>query len=198
MGTYYNILLENYQTAYPEFVETWIKEANNSFEKAVQLSPKRQEIYIGWASAYLVTGDYEKAKEKAQKCLDLNQELGDCWWLMALININKNEIDKAEENIKIAEQKNYEIGSEISLLQLRKAYLKIENYQKACGINYRLTEINIDSVQYYLDAFVCYLNNKDFEQAKKTATHIVQSWPTYGGLINEALNKAGLKLDIDY
>ena len=193
LGTYYNILLENYQKSYPEFIETWTNEANKAFEKAVQLSPKRQEIYIGWASTYLVTGDYEKAKEKAQKCLDLNQELGDCWWLTALININENEIDKAKENIKISEQKNYEIDSEISLLQLRKAYLNIENYQKSCEIYYRLTEININNVQYYLDALACYLNNKEFEQAKKTATHIIKSRPKYGESINEALKQAGLE-----
>ena len=193
LGAYYNILLENYQNAYPELVEEWKNQANKCFEQAEQLSPKRQEIFISWAKTYLWIADYKGAEEKAQKCINLNPELGECWWILALINIYSNETEKAQENINIAEQKNYPVHSENSLLELRKVYLSIGDYPAICDINYKLKEINMNNVQYRINLAACYKELGDFEKAKKEAMEISRFYPEYRTSINEFLKEMGFE-----
>lgn len=54
------------------------KEAIFYFEKASELSPDRQEIYKEWAKTGLLTGDYQLAEEKAEKCISLNSDYAIC------------------------------------------------------------------------------------------------------------------------
>lgn len=129
LGSFTNVLIESEEN--PENIEKLKKEANYYFGKANQLSPKRQEVFIEWIITDLLTGEYQKAKEKAKKCIDVNEKLGDCWWQMALSNIYLREYEKAKENIKIAEEKGYPINSEISLLELIRAYKEVGNFEEA-------------------------------------------------------------------
>jgi len=140
LGSQTNVLIES-ETS-PENIENLKKEANYYFEKAHQLSPKRQEVFIEWIITDLLTGEYQKAKEKAQKCIDSNERLGDCWWQMALTNIYLGENEKAKENLEIARQNGYPINSELSLLELARAYFKSENYSELIKIYHELIKIN--------------------------------------------------------
>jgi len=140
LGSQTNVLIES-ETS-PENIENLKKETNYYFEKAHQLSPKRQEVFIEWIITDLLTGEYQKAKEKAQKCIDSNERLGDCWWQMALTNIYLGENEKAKENLEIARQNGYPINSELSLLELARAYFKSENYSELIKIYHELIKIN--------------------------------------------------------
>jgi len=192
LQAYYNMLLENYQTAYPEYAEDWIAKAEQAFEKAKELSPKRQEAYVGIANTYLVIGEYEKGKEKAWQCINLNPKLADCWRVMALLNINLNELEEAKKNIEKAIENDYLFNLEDSLLQFRKAYYAIGNEEEVCNISYKLAEINETVVEYYLDSMACHVNNGELEEAKKVAIYITTRWPKYLESINEYLIKSGL------
>jgi tetratricopeptide (TPR) repeat protein len=140
LGSLTNVLIESETN--PQNIENLKKEANYYFEKANLLSPKRQEVFIEWIITDLLTGEYQKAKEKAQKCIDLNSKLGDCWWQMALTNIYLGENEKAKKNIEIAGEKGYPTNSEISLLELSRAYFKSENYSELTKIYHELIKIN--------------------------------------------------------
>ena len=135
LGNYTNVLIEKGETDLKS-------EANYYFEKAHQLSPKRQEVFIYWIKTDFLTADYRGAKEKAKMCLDLNPESGDCWWQMALTNIYLSEKEMAKENIEIAREKGYSINSEISLLEMASAYFKSENYSELINIYHELIKIN--------------------------------------------------------
>lgn len=68
LGSYTNFLIENSQGN----IEELKKEAYSYFEKAHQLSPKREEVFPGWIQINLLSGNYPEAKERAEQCLKLN------------------------------------------------------------------------------------------------------------------------------
>jgi len=172
LGGYTNILIEGGEKDLKE-------EANYYFEKANELSPKRQEVFIGWIKTDLISGEYQKAKEKAQKCIDLNEKLGDCWWLMGLSDIYLGEFEKGKENVEIAREKGYPINSELSLLELAKAYLKNEDYLELTKIYQELIKIKPENPKYYISLAVFYKEAGEFEEAKKEALKILELFPEY-------------------
>jgi len=193
LGNYYNVLLENYQHAYPEYIEEWTKGAHEAFEKANKLSPKRQEIFIYWARTYIVIGDYETAKEKIQKCIDLNPETGRCWWTMVEINILTEEIDEAKKNIQIAGEKNYPINSEGSLSELLTTYTNIKDsiryYEEICEIIYKLYTLKIENIDYNIKALACYIKQERTEEAKKLANYLLEHYPEYSETVNNLIKQ---------
>ena len=185
LGNYYNILLKNYQSFYPEYIKEWNNEANKIFEKLEQLSPKRQEIFIAWSKIFFLAGDYQKSEEEIQKCIDLNPEYGACWWNLALINIKGNNIEEAKKNIETAQAKNYPIeNDEELLLDLKKAYLSLENYEQhlreICDINYKLRKVSPDNPNYKINALACYMRFGEYQNIKEIIDNIVRDVRAYG------------------
>jgi len=185
LGSETNILIESENN--PENIKKLKNEAGSYFEKAEELSPKRQDIYIEWAITDFLTGDYQKAKEKSQKCIDLNQDLGDCYWSMAVTNTYLDESKKAKENMEIARQKGYQINSEISLLELARAYFQSKNYEEMITIYQKLIGIKPDNPNYYLALLVSYKETGQSEDAKKEALKIIELFPSYKDAVENFL-----------
>jgi tetratricopeptide (TPR) repeat protein/O-antigen ligase len=186
LGSTTNILIESENN--PENIKKLKNGADGYFERAKNLSPKRQEIYIEWAITDLLTGDYQKAKEKAQNCINLNNNLGDCYWSMAIATTYSGEFEKAKENITIAGEKGYAINSEVSLLELARAYLQNKNYEEMIKIYQKLIEIKPDNPNYYLALAFTYKENGEFEKAKKEALKLIDL-PPYKDEINKFLKE---------
>jgi len=157
----------------PEKIKELKKEASYYFEKASQLSPKRQEILIEGIKTDLLNKEYQKAKAKSQKCIDLNSKLGDCYWLMGLTNIYLGENEKAKENIDIARINGYPVYSESSLMALAKVYVDTLNYQKAIAIYWDLIKAKPREPIYHLYLALIYREIGDFENAKKEASIVL-------------------------
>lgn len=170
-----NALIEREKN--PEKIKELKDEANFYFAKASQLSPKRQEILIEGIKTDLLTKEYQKAKEKSQKCIDLNPNLGDCYWLMGLTNIYLTENEKAAENIDIAKIKGYPVYSESSAMALAKVYVDTLNYQKAIAIYLGLIKIKPREPIYHLYLALICREIGDFENAKKEALILLELSP---------------------
>lgn len=107
------------------------KEADYYFKGAVFLSPKRQVVYKEWAKTGLLLKDYGKAIEKAEKCIELNYQYGECYWIMALANGYLKDFDKLSYYLDIAKEKKYNTKSKISLLQLAELYRETGDLKKS-------------------------------------------------------------------
>ena len=171
----------------PETIAELKEKADYYLEKARKLSPGRREVIVEQIKNNLITGQYRKAKEITQECLDLNEKSKDCWWLKGLSNIYLKELSKAKEDIEKAGQMGYPVRSENSLLQLAKVYLDIENYQELLQIYLDLLKINPDDSGYNLSLMLVYKENGDFENAKKQALKIIELFPEYQKEVEEFL-----------
>jgi putative inorganic carbon (HCO3(-)) transporter len=185
LGSLINFWIE--QETNPEIAQNLKTEANSYFEMAHKLSPKRQEVFIEWIKNDLITGEYQKAKEKAQKCIDLNLQLSDCWWLKGLSNIYLNEFEEAKENIETAGKRGYPIRSEDSLLKLAKVYVETKNYQKLLEIYQELIEIKPANPEYHASLAIVYREIGDFENARKEIKKALELAPELREEVEEFL-----------
>jgi len=177
LGTYTNHLILQNRDQDPEYAEELKKEANQYFQKAIELSPKRQDILIEWIKTDFYSERYEEAKEKSQRCIDLNPELKDCYWQMALTNIYLGNQEEAEEYLKLAKEKRYPVNTETSLLELVNAYVPSKNYRKLVEAYKSLVKRSPDKFQYHISLAVCYRELGDFENARKEALKVFELSP---------------------
>ena len=170
LGSYTNILIERGQIKLKD-------EANSYFEKAHQLSPKRQEVFTEWIKTDLLTGEYQKAKERAEKCIALNEKLGDCYWLMGLTQGYLKNFEGLNYYANIAQTKGYDTQSENAFLQLTKVYAQTQNYQDLVKTLTKLISINPNNPQYHASLAAAYQKIGDLEMAKKEALKVLELQP---------------------
>ena len=180
LGSYTNILIERGQIKLKD-------EANSYFEKAHQLSPKRQEVFTEWIKTDLLTGEYQKAKERAEKCIALNEKLGDCYWLMGLTQGYLKNFDGLNHDTNIALTKGYDTQSENAFLQLTKVYAQTQNYQDLVKTLTKLISINPNNPQYHASLAAAYQKIGDLEMAKKEALKVLELKPEAKGEVEEFL-----------
>jgi len=170
LGSYTNILIEGGR-------EDLKSEANSYFQKAYELSKKRQEVFIEWTKTDLLTGEYQKAKEKAQTCINLNPKPADCWWLKGLSEIYLGENDTAASDIKTAQNNGYPTESKDALLQLAKVYVDLKDYKKLAEIYQKLIALEPNNAQYLAYLADCYKKMGDYKGAREEALKILEIAP---------------------
>ena len=137
LGTYTNILIASNQGN----VEELKKQAYYFFEKANQLSPKREQVFISWMQTDLIFREYEQTKEKAQKCIDLNPKSGYCWWIKGVSNLYLGEVEQGIRDIEMASKEKFDIYSEKHISELDTICEKIKNtkcFRKLANIYYTI------------------------------------------------------------
>jgi len=112
----------------------WDKEkvdlAEKALNKALALSPSRQQIYYELSHTALLKGEYEKALDWSRQAVVLEGEIGMSWWNLGISYLASGQekraikaIDKALWGLGY-----YQPGADIFLAQ---AYEKVGNYEKA-------------------------------------------------------------------
>lgn len=172
LGKCNNLLMENWE-------ENREKEARASLEKALELSPKRQEALQELIKTDLLTGKYQEAKEKSEECINLNEKLADCWWLARLSHAYLNDLEKSDYYLQIAAEKRYPVKSQNSWLQLTKAYIEIKNYPGLVETYSELIKLEQDNAQYYASLAFVYKELGQIEEAKKQALKIIELFPEH-------------------
>ena len=176
LGQFTNLLIERKDQE--QDIKGLIKEANYYFNKAHQLSPQRQEILSNWIKTDLLAKEFQKAKEKAKKCIDLNpQTAGECYWLLGLSYISLNNLEQAQEKIDMAKNMGYPIHSRTSLLQLVKIYSDIGYFSPLVEIYQSLIRIEPNNVQFHASLAVVYRELGEYQKAKEQAMKILEFMP---------------------
>ena len=185
LGSYTNVLIE--KNTRPELAEGLKQEANSYFEKANQLSPKRQEIFTEWIKTDLLTSNYLAAETKAQTCIDLNEKLEECYWLMGLSQAGLKNIEKSDYYLKIAEEKGFNTQSKNSLYGLIGVYIDTKNYQGLVETYLKLIEIEPQNPQYHASLATAYRELGNYQMAKKEALKVLELKPEAKGEVEEFL-----------
>ena len=107
LGTYTNFLIGSNQGN----IEELKTQAYSFFEKAHELSPKREQVFISWMQTDLIFREYQKVKEKAQECINLNPKSGYCWWIKGVSNLYLDEAEQGIKDIETASREKIDIYS---------------------------------------------------------------------------------------
>ena len=170
LGDYTNILIEGGKQDLKD-------EVNSYFQKANELSPKRQEVFIGWSRMNLIIGNYQEAKNKSQTCINLNPDIGDCWWSKGLSEIYLGEDNQAQKDIETAGKNLYPINSKEALLQLAKVYIDLKNYKELAEIYQKMVALEPSNAQYRAFLAYTYKETGEYEKARETALKILEIMP---------------------
>jgi len=127
LGKYTNILLENKEILGIE--EDLTNEIYSYFNKAKELSPKREEIIIGEIQTEFILENYLLVKDKTNECLELNPKSGYCWYVRYLSNLRLNNLEEAENNLFSAIDNGYKFYEKEQLSELENTCKKSQNME---------------------------------------------------------------------
>ena len=154
-----------------------IQQADSYYNKAAQLSPKRQEIFFGKAKLEIVAADYKKAEDYSNQCIALNSALGDCYWYLGISEIYLKDNIDADKNIQLAKQNGYIENSEASLDELVNAYGSIPDYKNLAPVFEKLVIISPDNAQYHFFLADSYAQLGQYDDARQEAVKVLQLSP---------------------
>ena len=166
---------------------TLASEADQIYRSAELLSPKRQEVYLGWIKADLLAGNYPAAVEKAQKCIDLNTGLGNCFWLMGLSQIFNGDSLAGQKYIELAATKDLHISWLDYYNQLATAYAAVEDYPNLAKAYEELAYLDGKSVDYRAQLAAVYKELGEYGKARIAALDILRIDPEYKAQVDEFL-----------
>jgi len=196
LGEYINILIEEKNKLTDnvfvpsEEMNNLKEEANSAFEKAYNLSPKRQIILREWATSGIITGEYEKAKEKVEECINLNPYYAPCMWVMALAQGYSGNLEEFNYFFNLAKEKGYNTEAGESLKQLVNMYIKIEDYRGLAEVYPKLIQITEDKnkkAQLYASLAVVYKELGQIKKARDTALKALELLPEAKPIVDEFL-----------
>ncbi len=182
----FNTVLINVEQDINKKVEL-VKAGEQYLKKAEPLAPKRQEVFIEW-SKYAFTSDrYDLLKEKAQKCIETNQDTGDCYWYKGLAEIALGNLDQGENLIKIAGEKRYNTEAFIPLGQLEKVYTIAKDYEQLVVVYQKLIALKPEEPQYHATLAFVYKELGKIKEARAEAMKVLELQPDAKDMVNEFL-----------
>ena len=119
-----------------------INQAIIYFKKTLELSPKRQDAFIGLAKLAIVAEDYQRAQNYSKECIVLNPKLADCYWELGIAQIYSKNLEDGKNNIKTAVYKGFDQSANQNMIELINAYGSILDYQDMLPIAEKLLEQN--------------------------------------------------------
>lgn len=163
-----------------------IIQARDALAKAIQLAPKHHEIFLLMAKVEILANDFEKAKNYSQKCIEINNNWGDCYLELGISEIYLNDVVSAKQNIQTASQKT-KINTEDKLLDLSQAYEYIKDYQDLIPVFEQLVELKPNDIQNHSTLAFIYSQAGQYKKAREQALKVLELSPESKDNVDEFL-----------
>lgn len=185
-GVYANKIIELDTTLTKEEKQELLQKALHNLEKANELSPKRKEIFLTLIKSYIVVGDNEKALQKAEECLEIDENLGECWWgkSLALINFGEEKSKETIDSIKMAIKKGYGQEANIVIPYLIKMYVSLaketkntEHYEILRDLYMEQIKLSPGNFQHHASLAYAYSVLGEYDKAREQAAIVLELSP---------------------
>lgn len=173
MGAFGNVLAAREENN-KENKNKMLLDARDYLHKALELSPKRQEIFAELQKNYLLAEDYASMEKLAQDCINIDSSQGFCYWYLGIAQIFMGDQENGKKNIGLSKEKYY---NDPSYLQLGAAYISQKNYKDAVDAYRLLTSIYPDKVSYHATLALLYKEIGEFERAVEGAKTVFKLQP---------------------
>ncbi len=172
MGNFANFLAAKEQNA--ENKNKLLLETRDYLEKALKLSPKRQEILIEMEKNYLMVNDYQTMKKIAYDCIAIDSSYGFCYWYLGVAEVFLGEQENGKKHIQEAREK---ADITYPYIQLGIAYINQKNYKDAAEA-YRLAVIGDgENANYRAVLAFLYKQIGEYEKAGIEAVEVFKLQP---------------------
>jgi len=154
-----------------------LNQGRSYLQKALVLGPKYQEIPIEQARLEMIAGNYQKAADYANRCIQLNENLGDCWWQLGLTQIYLNNILEGQQTLIVANKNGYPIDSQDSLIQLADVYYTISDWKDLIVVYEKLIVQKPNVPQYHSSLAFFYSKVGRYADARREALEVLKISP---------------------
>jgi tetratricopeptide (TPR) repeat protein len=168
------------------------------YRRAMETSPKRQQLYFGLARLYSSFGQHEKALDVLQEALAFDENIGEAWWyvgLMQMFDLNQPE-EGAKAILRAVDASSpYELRSVREALIVAEAAFANNDTERLRSVLGALPQLPGGSVDLYLNIARVFERAGMIEDRNNILNAIQQADPSVGPLL-EALRQ-GLVDTID-
>lgn len=84
--------------------EFYFEKSKNALDRALELSPKRQQIYFTISRYYLIREEYDNAIEILQQAVDLAPKVGESRWNLGIGYMHAGDVEKAYNEFQLVYQ----------------------------------------------------------------------------------------------
>jgi len=116
-------------------------------------------------------------KTVAEKCIALDPNLSDCWWIKGIAETYLKETKLAAEDLKTAVLKTLGTPKKESLYMLIDACVKTEDYKCLVNNYNQLIALDPQNPQLYASLALANLKSKNYAEAKKQALKFLELMP---------------------
>lgn len=96
---YYHFMLGRLYTEALNYDNSYGQKGEESFRRALELSPKRQQIWFGLAKLYLNLGRADEATAIYKKAIELAPRIGEAHWFYGVMLRDKGELEEAKKEM---------------------------------------------------------------------------------------------------
>ncbi|MDA2935990.1 O-antigen ligase family protein, partial [Patescibacteria group bacterium AH-259-L05] len=179
--------LHNLGTRYkPDYFE----DAERVLQKALELSPSRQQTYFELARIEIIRRNYDKAIELLEKTVKLDTEVKESQFNLSVAYLADGQLEKGIEAAERAWELNYRWWENAAfMLQLVQAYIATGDYNKAIQ-QYRWTlYIKPKDANLYFKLAQIYVKTGNNENAQESAEKALEFDPSLKDQIDEFLKQ---------
>ncbi len=153
-----------------------LQKSDSYLKKAEQLAPLHPEVVIEQAKLNMVAGNYGEMEKMALKCIELEPDLAECYWIKIMSEIYLKKIEQANENFQTFIEK-YGNISITYLYQLANAFTEINDYSSLVIVYQEIIKRKPDVAQNYASLAFVYVQLKEYKKAREQAMIFLQLMP---------------------
>ncbi len=170
---------------------SYLAQADALLQKALELSPTRQELYFYIGQVRMFQGRTDEALALFKRAVDLNDTVGLSHWNYGIIAIVNGQKELGESEIKIAKDSGYSFGAS-SIKQLINAYARTNDLAHITVLYKEWISLSPNSAEPYAGLAAVYAQMGEKQKAKETALQAVALDQTYQAEAEQFIKNLGL------
>ncbi|MEK7165408.1 MAG: tetratricopeptide repeat protein, partial [Patescibacteria group bacterium] len=144
------------------------------FDKAAELSPKKQQTYFEIADVYIQKGDYQNAIKVLKKTFNDDENFASARINLTIAYILNHQQEEADE-LLLEEYGSVDVADNI----LAQVYSNIKNYDRLAGVYRAFVKSDPKNVEYYKNLAGAYLLANRKAEAINSLERAVKEIPSF-------------------
>ena len=153
----------------------YLQNGEETMKKLLEIYPKTPQFYYKAIINRLLAQDLNKARDLAEKSIQLNPRLPTGWWYLGTIYYYAGDYATAEKNTEQAIKNGYAYTNLPSLFFLGQLHDKLKSYEKALSYYQKSAELNPSDQEIQLNIAKDYKELGQTEKARELAEKLLAS-----------------------
>lgn len=170
---------------------SYLTDADTLLQKALELSPTRQELYFYIGQVRMFQGRSEEALAMFKRAVELNDQVALSHWNYGIIAIGVGQKDLGEKEVKIARDLGHDFGV-TDIKQIINAYTRTSDWPAIITLHEQWISLSPTDAAAYASLAAVYAQAGDKQKAKDLALQAVAVDPNFKDQAAQFIKELGL------